>query len=306
MAAQTKHPGRTFRAMGTDCHVEIVGANAHTVADIAVRRIRQLESLWTRFDPTSEISRVNRASGSAVRVSPSTLALIDAACAAWRLTGGLFDPSMHTQICQLGYDRSFEAVDVSGDAGDPVSGPALGCGDIVTSFRDLTVQMPAGVGFDPGGIGKGFASDIVSREIMECGADGVLVSLGGDLRVRGKAPDNHGWVVQILEPQLSPQPLACVALNDAALATSTTLRKRWHTKHGDRHHLLNPATGLPHDGNVVLASAIAGEAWWAEAAAKAALIGSELCHPSIPNAATFRSFAGGRTERGGDFESYEL
>jgi thiamine biosynthesis lipoprotein len=305
MAVQTKRPGRTFRAMGTDCHVVVTGPNAQHLTDIAVSRVAQLESRWSRFDSRSEVSRVNQAAGSAVAVSACTVELVETARTAWRLTGGLFDPTMHGQINRLGYDRSFDTLPESSASHAGVIDPSVGCRDIETSYQDLTVALPAGSAFDPGGIGKGFAADLVSRDLMECGADGVLVSLGGDMRVRGVAPDGPAWVVQIIEPELSPEPLTHLALNDAGLATSTTLRKRWRTRDGVRHHILNPATGLPHDGDVVLASAIAGEAWWAEAAAKAALIRPEDSYPSTPNAATYRVFAGGRNERWGDFESYE-
>ena len=54
------------------------------------------------------------------------------------------------------------------------------------------VRLPAGLGFDPGGIGKGLAADLVSDELVRAGADGVCVNLGGDLRVRGEAPDGRG------------------------------------------------------------------------------------------------------------------
>src|SRR4029078_51858 len=50
------------------------------------------------------------------------------------------------------------------------------------------VRLPAGTGFDPGGIGKGLAADIVVDEIRADGADGVCVNPGGDVRVDGPSP----------------------------------------------------------------------------------------------------------------------
>jgi thiamine biosynthesis lipoprotein len=292
--------------MGTDCHIVVVGPNAEMLSDMAICRVSELESLWSRFDSTSEIASINRNSGSAVRVSASTIELVEVATLAWQLSDGLFDPTMHEQINGLGYNSSFEHLDTSAAARRVKRAPAAGCGSIVTNRSDMTVRMPAGVAFDPGGIGKGFAADLVSKEVMESGASGVLVSLGGDMRVRGHAPSADGWVVRILEPAISPESLTAVALDDAALATSSTLRRRWKSGDQDRHHILNPKTGLPHDGNIILSTVVAGDAWWAEAGAKAALIGSELIHPSIPNAAIYRVLSNGHEERWGDFESYEI
>ena len=57
--------------------------------------------------------------------------------------------------------------------------------------------------------------------------------------------------------------------------TSTTRQRRW--KRGDRelHHLLNPATGLPLETDLVAVTVVTRAAWWGEALAKhAMLVGS--------------------------------
>ena len=74
------------------------------------------------------------------------------------------------------------------------------------------MRIPAGVGFDPGGIGKGLAADLVADETMAGGALGVCVNMGGDLRVRGRSPDSESWTVAV-EHQLAPEPVVMVALS---------------------------------------------------------------------------------------------
>ena len=44
------------------------------------------------------------------------------------------------------------------------------------------VALPVGTGFDPGGIGKGLAADIVVDELVAEGAAGMCINLGGDVR----------------------------------------------------------------------------------------------------------------------------
>ena len=56
------------------------------------------------------------------------------------------------------------------------------------------------------------------------------------------------------------------------VATSTTLRRRWHTGGNARHHLIDPVTGLPSDTDLNLVTVIAAEAWVAEVLAKAVLL----------------------------------
>ena len=50
-----------------------------------------------------------------------------------------------------------------------------------------TVALPAGVQLDLGGIGKGLAADLVASGLVERGALGACVALGGDVRVAGSS-----------------------------------------------------------------------------------------------------------------------
>ena len=59
------------------------------------------------------------------------------------------------------------------------------------------MTLPAGIRFDPGGIGKGLAADIVTEELIAAGAAGALVSVGGDVRVRGESPGGTAWDLAI-------------------------------------------------------------------------------------------------------------
>ena len=135
-----------------------------------------------------------------------------------------------------------------------------------------TVRLAAGTGFDPGGIGKGLAADLIADAVDGRGAAGVLVNIGGDLRALGCGPDGDDWTVD-LDPAATGSPLATVTLDQGAVATSTVLRRRWEVDGEARHHLIDPRTGEPANTGVVAASVLAGTAWQAEALSKAALIG---------------------------------
>src|SRR5207244_4008326 len=65
---------------------------------------------------------------------------------------------------------------------------------------------------------------------------------------------------------------AHVGLAEGAVATSTTLRRRWETDGEPRHHLIDPGTGLPSETDVNLATVVAARAWAAEVLAKAVLL----------------------------------
>ena len=265
-----------FQAMAPPARI-VVG-EPHGLAERLRDRVVDLEARWSRFLDTSEISRLNRAAGAPVAVSPDTLELLAHAMEGWEATYGLFDPTILGDLERAGYDRTFERVGGRDPDEDeltrhpaaartwtvptrPVeggSGPTRcswlvrGCGDLEVDHQAGTARLPAGVGFDPGGIGKGFAADLVAAEAMAAGAAGVLIDLGGDVRVTGEPPERTGhWHIGVDHP-LGALDLASVEMADGAVATSTRTKRRWTTADGEhRHHLIDPLLGSPVDSDVL-------------------------------------------------------
>ena len=255
-----------FRGMGSDVHLVVVGGRLG-LADEARLQLEGLERRWSRFLDDSELSRLNRCAGSPVVVSAETVLLVQRAVDAWRFTGGAFDPTVLGAVVRAGYDRSFERLGPTPPGG--VSDLQTGPSGIEIDGR--TVQLRASTGFDPGGIGKGLAADLVADDVMSRGADGVCVNVGGDVRVRGHAEDGGPWTVAVEHPWRE-EPVALLGLRDGGVATSTTLKRQWTVGGEQRHHLILPRTGQPVSSGLNLATVVAGEAWMAEVLAKAVLI----------------------------------
>lgn len=256
--------------MGSSAHVIVVGG-LPGLADRARSRVDALERLWSRFRPDSEISRLNACAGSWMTVSPDTRLLLERAVEGWRLTAGLYDPTLLGAILRAGYVRPFDQLQTEpGSAAATADQHRAGAGEI--EFRPGgRVRLPSDVGFDPGGIGKGLAADIVCRELRAAGAGGACVNIGGDVRVSGTSPDGAGWTVAVEHPGRE-HPLALVGLTDGAVASSTTLLRRWGTADQPRHHLIDPRTGACANTAVEFTSVVAADAWLAEVLAKAALL----------------------------------
>ena len=256
-----------FCAMGTSVHV-IVHGDAALLAR-ARARIDLLEQRWSRFLPNSEVSTLNRLAGRPVIVSDDTVELVAAAVDGWRVTSGRFDPTVLGDVLRAGYDTSYRIVAERGGRGS--STLQRGC-DAIRFDRDVRiVELPAGVGFDPGGLGKGLAADLVADELLAAGAIGACVNIGGDVRVEGDAPDRGSWVVAIEDPTTDRE-VAAVALDAGGVATSTTAKRTWRAGHATMHHIIDPTTGSPAVSSIVSASALARTATGAEVMAKAAML----------------------------------
>ncbi len=259
-----------FRAMGSDCHMVVVGDDAAVLAGLAERgqaRIAELERRWSRFLPDSEVSRLNAAAGRPVVVSDDTVALVTRAIEGWRFTGGTYDPTVLGAMLRAGYTRTFD--ELAEHAAVEPNDLFLACTDIKVEGHSVT--LPGGSGFDPGGVGKGLAADLVCVELREAGATGVCVNLGGDVRVSGIGPEGGGWTVAVDHPTRR-DPLVLVGVTEGAVATSTTLRRTWTIDGERRHHLIDPRTGEPAETDLDQVTVVAGSAWAAEVLAKAVLI----------------------------------
>ena len=154
-----------------------------------------MERRWSRFLPTSELSRLNAAAGKPVIVSADTFSVIKSAVDAWEQTDGCFDPTIHDALCAIGYDRTFAEVAPAPRPGDGAAPP--GCADIELDPHLCAVRLPDGVRLDLGGIAKGAAADLVVSRLLDAGADGACVNIGGDIRVEGTAPTDAGWIIDI-------------------------------------------------------------------------------------------------------------
>ncbi len=266
--------------MGTTAHVVVVPDARHdgdALLDAAEARLDELERRWSRFLPDSEVSRVNAAAGRALAVSSDTLLLVARAVAGWECTAGRFDPTVLPALVAAGYDETFTAVAARVDTtargpGEATASP--GCEGIVVDRAAGTVALPAGVVFDPGGIGKGLAADLVAAEITRLGACGVCVNLGGDLRVEGDGPDGEGWVVALEHPLgIDDAPgLGPVHLRRGAVASTWCTRRAWGPADDRRHHVIDPDRGIPATTGLAGVSVVARAAWWAEVLALAAFL----------------------------------
>ena len=263
----------SFHAMGSPCRVVTVGGSPDILAECR-QLIEHLEASWSRFLPGSEISKANTNAGHVTILSQHTYSLVEHAVAASEATAGRFNPLMLNQIQALGYDKSWDQCSRTPTA---KAVPALADGAAIELLPMINgVRIPDGCGFDPGGIGKGLATDLVTDLLTSRGVCGSSVELGGDLRVQGQPWYGSSWRIGIAHPVDASSEIAAFTPTAGAVATSSRLRRHWAHGTNSYHHLLDPRTGAPARTDLVSASSCAATAWWAEVSAKVVLTGGSL------------------------------
>lgn len=269
-----------FSCFGGSCAVLVQGAGPAGSADEAAIRVRRRllgwHSQFSRFDPASELSRLNASSDRIVPVSPIMARFLNAALGAAQSTSGLVDPTLVTELEAAGYERDFdrqplalaEALRLA-----PHRQPARARSQrrwsqmSVDQARGLLMRTP-GVRLDSGGVAKGLFGDVLASLLS--GHRSFAVDAAGDVRFGGSAGLPRS--VQVASP-FEKSVLHVFELVRGAAATSGIGRRSWLDKDGlPAHHLLDPSTGRPAFTGVVQATALAPAALEAEVLAKAALL----------------------------------
>jgi thiamine biosynthesis lipoprotein len=102
---------RELGAMSCDVELVCYAPDAGRRLARAERWLRGFESRFSRFQPASELSRLNAAAGRPFSASPRLMQLAGAALALACRSGGVFDPTVLRSLEAAGYDRSFELLD---------------------------------------------------------------------------------------------------------------------------------------------------------------------------------------------------
>ncbi len=273
---------RTFAAMGTTGHLEVSGPHARRLARSAVALIGALEQRWSRFLPTSDVSRLNRSGGTPVSVDPSTIGLLELAVAAWQRTDGRFSPFLQRAMLDIGYRRSLSSGPVLTPSGRPARPlyVSLTTCPLHIDRQAGTVALDPGTGLDLGGIAKGFSADLVLAELVGDGAASALVDIGGDMAFASVDGNDHGtasWTIDVEDPFEPGVAIDHLTALRGGVATSSTLRRRWVSSDGESvHHLIDPTTGWSCTTDVAAVTVLADSCANAEVLAKQfVLLGAE-------------------------------
>jgi FAD:protein FMN transferase len=194
---------------------------AAQAAQAAFDLVDRLERELSRFIANSDIARINHlAAGESTRVSPSTLECLAIARHVFDLTGGAFDVSIGTGLPSLDLDPD----------------------DFLVHATKEGVQV------DLGGIGKGYAVDLMAELLEEWGL-GVALVHGGFSSVLAlePPPDHDGWPLTLSDPNARSHVLARLSVRQTALGASG-VRKA--------DHIVDPCTGKPVRGRVAAWAAV--------------------------------------------------
>lgn len=219
--AATQRAQRVRWVMGTLCEIDAPGAPDAAVS-AAFAEIERWDRVLSLYKKESDASALNRAAGTGpAEVSADLYAAVEASLRLARETGGAFDPTMLRTAKRFGWT------------------------EVRLDPKARTVDLPAGMGLDFGGIGKGWALDKAAAVLKEAGVTRARFNFGGQILALGE------WTASV------PGRAEPLLVKDASVSVS-----------GDSEHpghILSPFDGRPvrrpGSAAAVLPSAADADAW---------------------------------------------
>lgn len=222
-------------AMSTTVSVQIVGAhsNAPSLAAEAFDWFRLVEAACSRFDPSSELSRLYRAAPEWVAVSPLLFEVLRVAIAVAHASDGAFDPTVGAALAAMGFDTEWQTGRTVSASPSAIRAEWR---DVELDEATVRVRLRRPLLLDLGAVAKGFALDLAARAMAGV-ADCCLVA-GGDLLCRGRNARGRPWRTAITDPLAPAGTVATVEVDAPEYAVCTSGGYRRRTANG--HHLLVP------------------------------------------------------------------
>lgn len=233
-----------FRAMGTEVNIDIVldREEKRKEAEETIQKARSIfaeqEKIFSRFDPESELSRINQNVGKEMTISKPMKEMLRLCLKFNKLMAGYFDPRVLDNLEKIGYDRDFQKNDLNSQEEEIPSLDVFSHNldeELKINYTKNTVLISRRM--DTTGIAKGYTVDKVAEYLQSEGWQHFWVDAGGDMFALGKRENNYSWLVGV---EGLENDAVRIKLENEGLATSGISRKRWTRGNQKVHHLINP------------------------------------------------------------------
>lgn len=236
-----------FHAMGTRCLVQYVPPSEEIAASFEstiLNWVQRYEARYTRFKPTSIVSRINQAAGNGqwVEIDDEMDRMLEMCGTVHFMTQGIVDVTAGPLAVLWDYHTEHPRLPTDSEVAAAMS--RVGWNRI--EREPGRVRLPeAGMSLDFGGWGKEFAVDMAVQIAQEHGIQRVLVDFGHDIRTLGTPPGRPAWHIGLENPDNPGALWGSIGSMDTAVASSGNYQ-RGFVIDGQRYgHIIDPRMGRP-------------------------------------------------------------
>lgn len=251
-------------AQGTTYHI------TYYAADSVVKK-KQIDSILDKIDSSLSLyksySLINRFNSSkeGMAVDEHFIKVVKKAQEVYKTTNGLFDITIYPLTEAWGFGpKRMDTVPQAATVRQ-----LLSCVDSRLLYwrgQKLMKKKPC-VKIDANGIAQGYSVDVLADFFEQNGIQNYLIELGGEIRIKGRKPDNQKMSVGIEAPgEESDFSLIekIVYLDKGAITTSGNYRRYYESNGKKISHLLNPRTGYSLQNELISVTVYAKDAMTAD------------------------------------------
>jgi thiamine biosynthesis lipoprotein len=221
-------------------------AVANSAADAAYRRIKELNDVFSDYDPRSEVSRLMREAkpDEPAKVSRDLITVLKRAEEISRTSGGAFDVTVGP-VVKL-WRRSWRSKEKPDQKAIDNALSHVGYQRLVLRPTTSTVTLASpNMQLDFGAIAKGYACDEALKVLAKHGITSALVEAGGDMACGDAPPGKTGWTIAVeaLAKESEQQP-RFLTVKNCGVATSGDAYQFIEFDGVRYSHIVNPKTGV--------------------------------------------------------------
>ncbi len=245
-------------------------------ADSILERLERLHALYDiyhEYEGINNLKTVNDNAGVApVEVSEEIIDLVLYSKEMYELTDGNTNIAMGS-VLSIWHDYRENGIEDPDNAALPSMDELLPAAEhtdinkVIVDESAMTVYLEDGeMSLDVGAVAKGYAVELVARELEMEGLSGYALSVGGNVRCIGNKANGDKWEIGVQNPDLlsSQAYFAKVYLTDQSLVTSGNYQRFYTVAKKQYHHIIDPETLFPKD-EYASVSVISGHSGLADA-----------------------------------------
>ena len=232
--------------MDTVIEITAYGPNAEEAVKEAFLQFKRIHDLSNRYDPDSQVSRINQAAGrESLKVDPDLTAIAIRAAKMSVITSGKFDITVGTLTDLWGIGRKGDYIPTEQE---------IEAARKLVDYRKVAIDQERntiyltqpGMALDLGGIAKRYALDKAGSVLAAKGIKSALINAGGDINVIGKRPDGQPWRIGVQHPRQTDALIAKLTMDPWISIETSGDYQRFIIKDNERYaHIIDPDTGRP-------------------------------------------------------------
>ncbi len=242
----------SFSVMGTMASVMAGCSDAERCGVYARRvqsRMKEIESALSVYNPGSDLSRMNAQAGKGLVPAEGHLKMtVGLSLVFGAMTHGAFDVTVGPLVKGWGFSGGEKPERLPSPVMIEERRALVGYTNLVLSGGKCGLTGK-GMLADMGGVAKGYAVDVCSRDLKQEGATDFVVNLGGNMRCFGKPQAGRSWRVGVRDPLKPSGTIGWLELGDGMAVATSGNYERFVEIDGKRYaHIIDPRTGWPVQG----------------------------------------------------------